>query len=573
MSTSLAIAATDAPRPRAPDFVMRPERLGAMQPSRLSLSRALMLKALRERWHIERHRFDIDAEARGTAVYEILAPGRSFTFCAFSVSPQRSGRTGRIIGRAWDMQGALMEGPPDEAAIEATRSELPKLYQGRATPGTLVWCRSNRSMRVFETTVAALAEGRQPDIATLASACYLMRNTGLDGNGTFGTRSFLALEADHPLRGALAAQMLTAVMMREFAADLVECLARHRAPARAVALSPEIRRFLGVGNGSALGLMFFVNNHPRLIHAWIAAREEAIALAKALPLGAGDARIVALRAEVLRAARFRAEDRMHYEGFAESALVARELETVAAALEELHATGLVGGHREAYPLAALADGFEGRLHPETVETLLSLMLELVPEEADRLAGDLIVSEELSVEPAMGCGALRALLHAEHGWALAIDMTAPGARRHAWYKSATAEEPRRGPVDELPAGTHNLGLDLPGLAQALDKALAQRPAEQPVSRLLIEHPELRQMVARVQGLRGLPYHAPHANIMGEDFVPAHIVRLLNAAIHGVDKTRDFLGRNLRGVLLHGAPTAADLSAGTPGDWFYPQEPAA
>ncbi len=264
---------------------------------------------------------------------------------------------------------------------------------------------------------------------------------------------------------------------------------------------------------------------------------------------------------------------MHYEGFAESALVARELETVAAALEELHATGLVGGHREAYPLAALADGFEGRLHPETVETLLSLMLELVPEEADRLAGDLIVSEELSVEPAMGCGALRALLHAEHGWALAIDMTAPGARRHAWYKSATAEEPRRGPVDELPAGTHNLGLDLPGLAQALDKALAQRPAEQPVSRLLIEHPELRQMVARVQGLRGLPYHAPHANIMGEDFVPAHIVRLLNAAIHGVDKTRDFLGRNLRGVLLHGAPTAADLSAGTPGDWFYPQEPAA
>lgn len=573
MSTSLAIVATDAPRPRAPDFVMRPERLGAMQPSRLSLSRALMLKALRERWHIERHRFDIDAEARGTAVYEILAPGRSFTFCAFSVSPQRSGRTGRIIGRAWDMQGALLEGPPDEAAIEATRNELPKLYQGRATPGTLVWCRSNRSMRVFETTVAALAEGRQPDIATLASACYLMRNTGLDGNGTFGTRSFLALEADHPLRGALAAQMLTAVMMREFAADLVECLARHRAPARAVALSPEIRRFLGVGNGSALGLMFFVNNHPRLIHAWIAAREEAIALAKALPLGAGDARIVALRAEVLRAARFRAEDRMHYEGFAESALVARELETVAAALEELHATGLVGGHREAYPLAALADGFEGRLHPETVETLLSLMLELVPEEADRLAGDLIVSEELSVEPAMGCGALRALLHAEHGWALAIDMTAPGARRHAWYKSATAEEPRRGPVDELPAGTHNLGLDLPGLAQALDKALAQRPAEQPVSRLLIEHPELRQMVARVQGLRGLPYHAPHANIMGEDFVPAHIVRLLNAAIHGVDKTRDFLGRNLRGVLLHGAPTAADLSAGTPGDWFYPQEPAA
>ena len=130
MSTSLAIAAHGAPQPRAPEFVMRPERLGAMQPSRLSLSRALVLKALHEHWRVETRRFDIDAEARGTAVYEIVTPGRSFTFCAFSVPPQRTGRTGRIIGRAWDMQGALIEGAPDEATIEATRTELPKLYQG-----------------------------------------------------------------------------------------------------------------------------------------------------------------------------------------------------------------------------------------------------------------------------------------------------------------------------------------------------------------------------------------------------------------------------------------------------------
>jgi hypothetical protein len=561
------------PLPRPPAFVMRPERLAAMQPSRLSLSRAFALRLLREGWRIHIRRFDIDAEARGTAVYEVVAPTRSFTFCAFSVPPQRGGRTGRIIGRAWDMQGALIEGPPDEAAIEVTRRELPKLYQGRATPGTLVWCRSNRSMRVFDGTVAALAEGRQPDVPTLATSCYLMRNTGLDGNGTFGTRSFLTYEADHPLRGSLDAQMLTAVLMREFAADLAECLARHRGGARAVPLAPEIRRFLGVGNGSALGLMLFVNNHPRLIHHWIAAREEAIALAKALPLAAGDARILALRDEVARAARFRREDRMRYEGFASSAQIASELEVVGAELAALHATGLVEGRAAAYPLAALADSLEGRLHPETVETLLSLMIELVPEEADRLRGELVVSEELAVEPAMRCGELRALLQEEHGWALAIDMTAPGARRYVWYKSVTAEEPRRGPVEELPQGAHNLGLDIPTLCQALEAELAARPPAQRVSRLLLDRPDLRGMVARIQGLRGLPYHAPHANIMGEDFRPAHVVRLLNAAFHGIDKTRDFLDRNLRGVLLHGAPTAADIAAGATGPWFHPAEPAA
>jgi hypothetical protein len=575
MSTAIAIPADDTARPRKrpADFLMRPERLAAMQPSRLSLSRAFALKILRQGWRFHIRRFDIDAEARGTAVYEIVAPTRRFTFCAFSVPPQRGGRTGRIIGRAWDMQGALIEGAPDEATIEATRTELPKLYQGRATPGTLVWCRSNRSMRAFDSTVAALAEGRQPDVPTLATSCYLMRNTGLDGNGTFGTRSFLAYEADHPLRGALEAQMLTAVLMREFAADLVECLARHRGGDRAVRLSPEIRRFIGVGNGSALGLMLFFNNHPRLLHAWIDAREGAIAMAKALPVGAGDARVAALRSAVERAARFRREDRMMYEGFAASALVAEQLDMVGAALDALHATGLVEGRRVAWPLATLADGFEGRLHPETIETLLSLMIDLVPEDADRLMSDLVVSEELAVEPAMTCGELRALLHAEHGWALAIDMAAPGARRFVWYKSATAEEPRRGPVEELPEGAHNLGLDIPTLCQALDAELAARPASQRVSRLLLERPDLRLMVARIQGLRGLVYHAPHANIMDAAFRPAQIVKLLNAAFHGIDKTRDFLDRNLRGVLLHGAPTAADIAAGADGPWFNPAEPVA
>ena len=227
----------------------------------------------------------------------------------------------------------------------------------------------------------------------------------------------------------------------------------------------------------------------------------------------------------------------------------------------------------AYPLAALADGFEGRLHPETVETLLSLMIELVAEDADRLMGDLVVSEELAVEPAMSCGELRRLLHDEHAWALAIDMEAPGARRFAWYKSATAEEPRRGPVEELPPGAHNLGLDIPTLCQALEAELAARPTSQRVSRLLMDRPDLRLMVARIQGLRGLLYHAPHANIMAEDFRPAQVVKLLNAAFHGIDKTRDFLNRNLRGVLLHGAPTAADIAAGETGPWFYPAEPVA
>ncbi|NED90611.1 hypothetical protein G3I76_62340, partial [Streptomyces sp. SID11233] len=68
--------------------------------------------------------------------------------------------------------------------IEHTRNEMPRLYHGRATAHTLTWCRANRSLRVFAHVVEALAAGRQPDTVALARVGYLMRNIGLDGNGT-----------------------------------------------------------------------------------------------------------------------------------------------------------------------------------------------------------------------------------------------------------------------------------------------------------------------------------------------------------------------------------------------------
>jgi len=48
--------------------------------------------------------------------------------------------------------------------------------------------------------------------------------------------------------------------------------------------------------------------------------------------------------------------------------------------------------------------------------------------------------------------------------------------------------------------------------------------------------------------------------------------MNVALHGIDKTRDYLGRNLRGVLYHGAPMPADLAAGAEPEWFNPLEPS-
>lgn len=559
----------EAPRPRSGQELMRPEKLAAFQPSRVSITRALMNKLIRERWEISVERFDVDETSTGTAVYSIKAPRQEFSFIAFSRPPSRKARTGRIIGQAWDMMGTLNEGPATEADIRSAREELPKLYRGRATPNALVWCRSNRSMRVFDQTLAALAEGRQPSIDDLSQVCYLMRNTGLDGNGTFGTRPFPSLGRDHALGRPLEAQLLTAYLMREYSCDLVEHLARLASP-KAVGLDPAIRRYLGVGNGSALGLIFFIHKHPQLISSFVAAREQAIAIARGLRLAKGDKRIDELLGLVRRAITFRREDRMMYEAFASSAEVAEDLEKVTVALKELRETGMVGGAHRTYPLDVLAQRFEAELKPESFETYLSLLIELVPEEADALLPSIGGPDEVNVSPAETVESLSDLIRQQYQWALDIDMSTPDAYKYVWYKSETAEEPRRGAREEVPEAL-DLGLDICGGVQSLMADLSREAPDLSVARFLMKHPGHRHLVARIQTLRDLPYHTPMANINAEDFIPIDLVRLMNVGIHGIDKTRDFLRRNLRGVLYHGAPTPAEIRAGRAEFWAYPAEP--
>jgi hypothetical protein len=555
---------------RSPAQLMKPERLAVIQPSRISASHALMAQAIDQRWKITRTRFDIDAKGSGVANYLIEIDRWKFSFPVFAFEPSAHGRTGRIIGRSWDMLGALIEGEISEQDFQKTGEELPKLYEGRATPGTLIWCRSNRSARFFNQAVEALAAGRQPDVGVLAETCYLMRNTGLDGNGTFGTKSFLAYEADHPLRWSLAAQMLCAYMMRVYAQDLVQHLARLASP-DACEMAPELRRFLGVGNGSALGLMLFVNNHPRLIERWLWIREEALANAKGLEPDAALGQCPTLLHLLDRAILFREEDRGVYESFISSATVAGQLKIVRGEVvrlqERLQAANVIGD----LPFAELCRSLDGRVHDEVLETLHSLLIELVPQIADRLSRSLILDEELVGTPEMPVSRLRELLHSDYSWAFDIDLDT-AQRRYVWYKSATAEEPRRGPQDAL-GDVVNLGLDLPRLIIQLDNELAMQPADLSTARFLLAHPQHRAIVTRVQALAGTPYHSPHADIMSEDFIPAQITRLLNVGLHGIDKTRDYLNRNLRGVLFHGAPLPEDLASGNATQhWFYPSEPS-
>lgn len=549
-----------------PADLMRPERLAALPPSRLSASRALLNRMSRERWRIECVRFTIDARARGEAVYRIHVPGRTFDFLVFSFEPKLEGRTGRIIGTDWDMTGSLVEGEADEDDLRRTRAELPKLYAGRATPGTLVWCRSNRSLRLFDHVVERLAAGRQPDVAELWPVGYLMRNTGLDGNGTFGTRSYSALEDDHPLRAPYHAQMLAAYLMREFSVDLAEHLARQIAPS-AARLDPELKRCLGLGNGSALGLVFFANNHPALLDRWLTLRAAAVADARELPAIPRSVDWVRAGELLTRAIGFYTQDPFRYHRLTPAGVVADGLRRIAERMGDAERTGTGGPGPFRFGDLAPADGDIG---VDAVEVFNTLLLELRPEHTDAFLRYQPVDETLSRRPEQSVAELLDTLEREYAWTGAFDMNAPDQRRFRWYKSRDAEEPRRGPLDEVPEG-FEWALDLPGDVQRLTRTLRAEPGGRSVGEFLADHPAQRAVVQRVQGLAGRRYHSPHMNMLAGEFTPAHIVRLMNSAFHGLDKTVDGLGRNVLGLLFHGAPTREDLAHGHASDWIYPRRP--
>ncbi|MGO4145109.1 hypothetical protein AB4Y77_08500 [Paenarthrobacter sp. YAF11_1] len=545
---------------------MTPDALGALQPTRFSASRTLVTKMVQERWVISRAEFDIDASGQGNARYHVAVNDDwSFEFVVFSNAPKEGvERTDRIIGSHWDMMGALIEGAAGDERIEQTKRELPKLYGGRAAPGTLIWCRANRSMRAFDLTVEALSRGEQPPARVLGAVCYLMRNTGLDGNGTFGTRSFAAYEPDHPLRTPYHAQMLTSYLMREFSLDLAEHMAAAQSRS-AVALSYEFRRFLGLGNASGLGLVLFAKNHPGMVDRWITLRESSLAEARDLVLVADAPELDRLDSLLERAVSYKAKDRMRYTYQPAAELVSSELAQLRSRLANLRKTAGEPGKLLESLYQASTD-----FTSETQEILSALLMELLPA-PENMSTLITVEEHAPASPATRVSVLLDIIAKDYAWATAVDLDEPSALHFAWYKSANAEEPRRGPLKELPGIFDDMTLDLPQKLQQLIPLLRDMDPTRTAGSVSRQFPEYRATIERLLALRDTSYHTVRANTRDEHFNPAHIIRLFNSAFYGLDKTKEDGPVGVVGVLFHGAPTPTEIAHGTGQDWLFPAEP--
>ncbi|WP_311172060.1 hypothetical protein [Halobellus ordinarius] len=543
--------------------LMQPERLASLKQTRLSFARLLIDKMTREEWEIERAEGGYDEHGVGRAVYSIETPDRRFSFCVFSHEAGEGDHTGRIVAEDWDMWGFLCEGEPTEELMESQYEELPKVREGRATSDILIWVRGNRSTRVFDHVVESLAAGHQPDIDRLAKGGYLTRSSGYYGNGLNGTKEFKAMDDDHPLSGPYMAQMLTIWMLRIYGFDVAEEMAASRS-ADAASLDYEIKRYLGTGNSSGIGIIHYVINHPQLIHTWIRAREVALARVKTIEPTTDEIRqFESLLADATRW--FREDESETKEFFQSKDLIADGLTRID---ERLAAREEAAGEPTLW--ADLCSWADEALEMETQEVLHSLLLDVYPEVSQGLENTLTIKEQSDIVPGMTLDRLESQILSSYQWALDIDLTEPGTQRYFWYRSIDSEEPRLGIRGEHEYEEYGLPVDIARQVQRLELDLQAFDATDTVAEFLLQHPEHRSIVERVQTVHNLPYAEVRANPLGRDFVPLSLISCLKA-IWGIQKAHPKSEGWVRGTFFQGAPLPVDIKHGDESYWLYPEKP--
>ena len=547
---------------RPPEQVMRLSRMGVFHQCRLSFMRQLTRRMQAEAWRFTRPVFEVDARGVGHAVYCAHTPHRTYSLIAFAHDLPADQRSDRVIAEAWDSTFTLFDGVPDAADIARLAENVPLQEAGRITETELSLSRANRSVRLWDHVVSALAEGHQPDGDQIDATGYLMRTTAVYGSGKFGAVDREQI-ADRPeFMAPFQVEMLSVYLTRTYVRDLVQHMADQKGDARAATLDPALARRLGIGNSTGLGMAPFLLNHPALLHNWMAARETALARVRAVPRATPQDQALfgdLLARSVRSAALWRSEHPVQVE----------KLAVLRADLDRLTEHVAAFDLGRAHPWDHLYRWADTALGEDAQECLASLMPEPYGALVDDLAPSMSaeVTDSFCVDGRMDVATLRAGIEARYGWALAVDWTVPERCARAWYVSAEKLEPRLGERHSEPIEDYEQPLAPGRDIAALHTDLAQAPEVEPVAAFLLRHPHHRYAVRRVQITRDAPYAEIRDNTIDAALLPIDMLRC-KLSFFGATHFDPRSDRWVRICLYRDAPYPEDLAQADADFWPYP-----
>ena len=526
-------------------------RLGAFSSSRLSFAPSLIRKMARQRWQVTQTRFDLNADGYGEVIYRIQTPQARYHVVIFSRYLDDAQRSDRVIAEAWDLTFGLVEGDVEDDLMMSLSENVPLQEAGRQHPNLLVISRANRSVRNFSSFVEQLSQGRQPAESLLKTAGYLYRTTAVYGNGKFGMADFARLKDNPDFRQPFSAQMTAVYVLRQFSIDQVEHIARNKSP-DAVPLSDDLKRYVGIGNSTGLGMAPFLINHPLLINQWVHMRETALSLAKQ---EAADEEAQQRLLDLMRRAiqSLQECDIENDDQRLKNEDVVSELSMAAVWLDQVFA--------EADLWLQLTDWAEAAFTLETQELINTLLIEIYPDHTDGLEDYMAAEESLDLVPDMPLIQLKQLIETYLDWALQVDLTSSDERYWFWYRSIEKEEPRLGirGVDEGEEKELSIAIGprVQRIHATLDAHLRQDPAALTIDFLMANQRD-SDIVRRIQTMAGSAYGEIRANLWHREMKPMHLLRA-KLSFLGAQRFDPKGDRWVRVTFFQGAPLIAELNA--------------
>jgi hypothetical protein len=539
--------------------------MGSFHQSRLSFMRVLLRRLKNENWRFDQPVWRIDDKGVGVATYRAIGPERSYTLVAFAHDLPAELRSDRVIAEAWDATFTLHDGDLTDADIDRLHQHVPRQEAGRISGAELVLSRANRSVRLFDYVATCLAGGTQPDLAEIEPVGYLMRTTAVYGSSKFGAAD-RDIWAERPeFSGSFQPELLSVWLIRAFTIDMVEHMARVRNPKRAVKLAPDIRRRIGVGNSTGLGMAPFLINHPALIHAWIWAKETALARVRGVKSARPNER--ALFAELVQRTKINTEG-WHVDHPYQAEKIANLRADLAAVLNHLDECDLMVD----FAWNALYLWAERSLSLEGQEQIVSLLLELYPDLVDELAVQMKADEArgFRIDGSMSITTLTEIFRQIYDWTDEIDYDSPAAQARVWYVSEEKLEPRLGERFEEPIADYEQPLSPGRDAKRALIDLKPFDGDTSIAAFLMAHPEHRHITRRAQLVAACIYGEIRDNTIAADMLPIDLLRC-KLSFFGATKFDPRSDRWLRITMFQGAPFPDELSEFDPDQLVYPPLP--
>ena len=546
---------------RHPANVMKLDRLGSFHQTRLSFSRQLIDELISNNWKTEIIKWNINSIGTGNAVIKISSKQRIYSLVVFCHQINDDERSDRVIAEKWDMTFSLFLGIPSKEELDEMSKNLKIQELGRHLPKQLTLSRANKSVRVFNSVLNNLSEGKQPNKKMINNIGYLVRTTAVYGNGKFGIADYLPETNDNPLNKPFQAEMLTVYLIRYFSIELVNYLAKEKGKDKSITLSNEISKHVGVGNATGLGMAPFLINHQKLIHKWIQARETAISRVlsiKKLSTYNQTKIFNLIERAYLYTTQWNVDDVIQFKRIN---VLRKELKDIS---NNKSLNGLLNND---YPLQNVYLHFINKISIETQEILNSIFIEPFPELLDDLTNEMGTDEQNTVAIGYKVNELIKIIKDKYSWALKIDIKNPDENFYFWYTSQAKLEPRLGTTQIDHGKEKQLPFDIPQQVQNALKILTKLPDDMTGAEAMILHPEIRNIIKRVIINENFPFSEIQNNLVGKKIRPIDLLRC-KLSFFGATKYDPKSNLWTRITLFQGAPLPHQLQEENATEWLFP-----